>query len=85
MPTVWHNLDFDRAETLSFLDEYFDLEREFGFGTYDTIARVAHPLLVAPESPTYTAKINEIAARIALHRPDDLENSRVAGYCLRRR
>jgi SAM-dependent methyltransferase len=85
MPTVWHNLDFDRAETLGFLDEYFHLEREIGFGTYDAIARVVHPLLVAPNPPVYTAKINEIAARIALHRPDDLENSRAVVFCLRRR
>jgi SAM-dependent methyltransferase len=85
MPTVWHNLDFDRAETLGFLDEYFHLEREIGFGSYDTIARVVHPLLVAPDPPTYTAKINEIAARIALQRPDDLTNSRAVVFCLRRR
>jgi SAM-dependent methyltransferase len=85
MPTVWHNLDFDRAGTLGFLDEYFRLEREIGFGTYDLIARVVHPLLVAPNPPEYAAKINEIAARAALHRPNDLENSRVALFCLRRR
>jgi SAM-dependent methyltransferase len=85
MPTVWHNLDFDRTETLGFLDAYFHLEREIGFGTYDAIARVVHPLLVAPDPPAYTAKINEIAARIALERPDDLENSRAVVFCLRRR
>ena len=85
MPTVWYNLDFDREETLGFLDEFYRLEREIGFGTYDAIARVVHPLLVAPNAPEYMAKINEIAARLALHRPNDLENSRVAVFCLRRR
>jgi SAM-dependent methyltransferase len=85
MPTVWHNLDFDRTETLEFLDEYFHLEREIGFGTYDLIARAIHPLVVAPNEPEYAAKINELAARVALHRPNDLENSRVAVFCLRRR
>ena len=72
-------------ERLPFLDEFFTLEREIGFGTYDLIARVVHPLLVAPDPPQYAAKINEIAARLALQRPDDLENSRVAVFCLRRR
>ena len=85
MPTVWHNLDFERTELLGFLDGYFTLEREIGFGTYDLIARVAHPLLVAPNAPTYTARINEIAARIALERPNDLDISRVSVLCLRRR
>jgi hypothetical protein len=85
MPTVWHNLDFDRAETLAFLDQYFRLEREIGFGTYDLIARVVHPLLVAPDPPSYATKINEIAARLALDRPNDLANSRAVVYCLRRR
>jgi hypothetical protein len=28
---------------------YFELEREIGFGTYDVIARVFHPLFVAPD------------------------------------
>jgi SAM-dependent methyltransferase len=85
MPTVWHNLDFDRTQTLDFLEEHFVLENEIGFGTYDLIARVVHPLLVAPDPPNYAAKINELAARLALHRPNDLKNSRVAVFCLRRR
>jgi SAM-dependent methyltransferase len=85
MPTVWHNCDFDRAQTLSYLDEYFSLECELGYGSYDLIARVVHPLLVAPEAPRYEAKINEIAARVAFERMGDTLNSRVAVYLLRRR
>jgi SAM-dependent methyltransferase len=85
MPMVWHNQDFERAKTLDFLDRYFVLEQEVGFGSYDLIARVVHPLLVAPSSPKYEAKINEIAARVALERPNDVENSRVAVFRLRRR
>jgi SAM-dependent methyltransferase len=85
MPVVWHNLDFERERSLRFLHRWFTLERELGFGTYDLIARVVHPLLVAPEQPKYGARINEIAARVALERPADTLNSRVAVYCLRRR
>ena len=40
---------------------------------------------MAPNAPTYTAKINEIAARIALERPNDLDISRVSVLSLRRR
>jgi SAM-dependent methyltransferase len=82
---VWHNLDFDGARTLGFLERWFKLEREMGFGTYDLGARVVHPLLLAPDQPKYDARINEIAARVPLERPGDKENSRVAVYCLRRR
>lgn len=84
MPNVWHNCDFERERTLEFLGRYFVLEREIGFGSYDLVARVVHPLLVAPEAPRYNAKINEVAARVALARPSDIENSRVAFYSLRR-
>jgi SAM-dependent methyltransferase len=84
MPTVWHNRDFERAATLEFLSSFFSLEHEIGFGTYDLIARVVHPLMVAPEEPTYDARINEIAAQLALQRPKDLENSRTAIFSLRR-
>lgn len=85
MPIVWHNLDFERERTLTYLDRWFSLEAELGFGSYDLVSRVVHPLLVAPDQPKYRAKINEFAARAALHRLGDKENSRVAFYCLRRR
>jgi SAM-dependent methyltransferase len=85
MPPVWHNRDLDRAAVLEYLDPYFTLEREIGFGAYDLVARVFHPLFVAPDKPAYQSKINEIAARIALERPNDTANSRMALFCLRRR
>jgi hypothetical protein len=85
MPVVWHNHDFEGERTLRFLDRWFTLEQQLGFGTYDLVARVVHPLLVAPEQPQYGAHINEIAARVALERPADTFNSRVPVYCLRRR
>jgi SAM-dependent methyltransferase len=85
MPPVWNNIDFKEKDRRGFLDQYFTLEREIGFGTYDLISRVIHPLMVAPEAPKYDAWINELAAKAALNRPDDMLNSRVAVYCLRRK
>ena len=85
MPPVWHNVDFDSRTTLEFLSPYFELQQQIGFGAYDLIARVFHPLFVAPNVPKYASKINELAARIALERPTDIANSRAMVYCLRKR
>src|SRR2546428_660485 len=79
MPTVWHNVDFDEAETLAYLDRDFVLERRLPFGVYDFVARVVHPLLVAPDAPVYDSRINEIAATLALHLDAFPELSR--GFC----
>jgi hypothetical protein len=73
-----------RATTLEFLSSFFSLEREIGFGTYDLVSRVVHPLLVAPDEPRYDARINEVAAKVALERSGDVMNSRIAIFCLRK-
>lgn len=80
MPTVWHNVDFNEAETLAYLERDFVLERRLPFGVYDFVARVVHPLLVAPATPVYDSRINEIASRLALHVDAFPELSRV--FCL---
>ena len=85
MPTVWHNVDFDEAETLAYLDRDFVLERRLPFGVYDFVARVVHPLLVAPDAPVYDSRINEIAATLALHVDAFPELSRVFCRVLARR
>ena len=85
MPTVWHNVDFDEAETLAYLDRDFVVERRLPFGVYDFVARVVHPLLVAPAAPVYDSRINEIAASLALHVEAFPELSRVFGLLLTRR
>jgi hypothetical protein len=41
------------------------LERS-DFGTYDLISRVVYPLSIRPDEPKYDAKLNEVAARLAL-------------------
>lgn len=85
MQTVWHNRDFNRADLLEFLSGIFEVEQELHFGTYDFISRVVHPLLVAPEPPKYTAKINEIAAHLALISQEYQDISRTLVLSLRKK
>lgn len=77
MPRVWHNIDFRERETLLFLKKYFTIEERRHFGTYDFLSRIVHPLLVRPREPQYDAKINEIAARLALEVQEFGQVSRV--------
>jgi SAM-dependent methyltransferase len=85
MPEVWHNRDLVEAELLPALEEDFVLRERHGLGTYDLVARVVHPLLVAPEKPRYEAAINEVAARVALAYGGPAEISRVLFLVLERR
>jgi SAM-dependent methyltransferase len=77
MPKVWHNIDFSEAALLPFLEPMFTIEDRRHFGVYDFVARVVHPKLVAPEPPAYEARINQVAAELALHRQDFPDLSRV--------
>lgn len=85
MPRVWHNVDFVEAELLPWLGRYFTTLDRRHFGVYDFIARVIHPLVVAPDAPVYDARINEIAARAALVRQDCGDVSRVIFLVLERK
>ncbi len=85
MPTVWHNVDFVEARLLAALDPMFHVEQRRHFGVYDFVARVVHPLLVAPEAPQYDARINQIGASLALQRQDFADISRVIFLVLVRR
>lgn len=85
MPPVWHNLDFDEEQTRQYLETFFDFIEEKNFGVYDLIARVLHPLLVAPEKPTYEAKINEWAAQLCQQCQGLPQLSRVLFWVLKRR
>ena len=53
MPTVWHNVDFEEAQLMPYLDRFFTLEARRHFGVYDFVSRIVHPMAVAPESPVY--------------------------------
>ena len=85
MPAVWHNVDFEEQQTLAYLATRFDLEHKLHFGVYDFLARVVHPLLVAPEAPRYDARINEVAAKLALQSQEFGHLSRVLFLVLRRK
>jgi SAM-dependent methyltransferase len=77
MPAVWHNVDFVEERLLRAIAPMFRVEERRHFGVYDFIARVVHPLVVAPEAPRYDARINEIGARLALDRQEFGDISRV--------
>jgi SAM-dependent methyltransferase len=85
MPTVWHNVDFEEQQTLAYLATLFDLEHHLYVGVYDFLARVVHPLMVAPDEPRYEARINEVAAKLALQHQSFGHLSRVMFLVLRRK
>jgi hypothetical protein len=49
------------------------------------VARIVHPLMVAPAAPAYDSKINETAAQLALHSQEFADISRVLFLVLRRK
>lgn len=85
MPPVRHNFDFQEASLLPYLDRFFTIDEHLHFGVYDFIARIVHPLVVAPAAPEYESRINEVAARLALHRQEFADLNRVLFLVLRRK
>ena len=85
MPKVWHNVDFVEEQLRAFLEPLFIIRERRHFGVYDFVARIVHPLLVAPDAPQYEARINEIGARLALDSQGHGEISRVVFLVLERR
>lgn len=65
MPDVPFNSDLDEMTLWPFLRRHFEIVQIRRYGLYDLVARVVHPLLVAPAQPDYEAKINEIARQVA--------------------
>lgn len=84
MPRVWHNVDFDEEATLAWLARRFAVEARRHFGVYDFVARVVHPLLVAPDAPAYDARINAVGARLATLLQEFAPLSRVLFLVLRK-
>jgi len=68
----------DRLITLKFHEQvlqdfcrpFFQLERIQRFGMYYFLTRIVQPLLVAPDSPRYDHKLNQVAREIARVVPD---------------
>ena len=59
---------FDDCDVEQALAEIgFTLVQKVGFSLYFIIARVLHPLLVAPDSPRFDAPINDLAGLIQAH------------------
>jgi SAM-dependent methyltransferase len=85
MPVVWHNVDFEEAQLLPFLDRHFTVLDRRHFGVYDFVARVVHPMSVAPEAPVYDSPVNRTAAQLALLQQEFGGVSRVAFLVLERR
>jgi len=85
MPRVWHNIDFNEADTLRFLKRFFTVEERLHFGMYDFLSRVVHPLMVMPDEPRYDARVNEIAAKLALDRQEFADLSRVLFLVLKKK
>jgi SAM-dependent methyltransferase len=65
MPEVQFNSDLDETLLWPFVRRHFEIVEIRRYGLYDLVARVVHPLLVAPAQPDYEAKINEIARQLA--------------------
>jgi SAM-dependent methyltransferase len=85
MAPVWHNVDFVEAQLLAFLEPMFTVVDRRHFGVYDFVARVVHPMTVAPEEPRYDARINEVGARLALRHQEFGALSRVLFLVLGRK
>lgn len=85
MPTVWHNVDFEEATLLPYLDRFFTVAGRRHFGVYDFVARVVHPMSVAPQQPVYDSPINRTGAQLALALQDFGSISRVLVLELERR
>jgi SAM-dependent methyltransferase len=49
----------------------FIVKEKVGFSTYFIVARVLHPLLVAPQAPRFDARINDLARLIQMNVPFD--------------
>jgi ubiquinone/menaquinone biosynthesis C-methylase UbiE len=75
-----YTLKFHEEELLAFCENLFRLVQVQRFGMYYFLSRIVHPLLVAPDSPKYEHKINEIARRIAEIYPDFMGLGHLVGF-----
>jgi len=78
-------LKFRESELLAFVELSYELQRVQRWGMYYFLTRIVQPLLVAPEQPSYSHKLNEVAKRIARQIPDLNELGHLVGFALRKR
>lgn len=78
-------LKFRESELLAFVEPSYELQRIQRWGMYYFLTRIVQPLLVTPEQPSYSHKLNEVAKRIAQQIPDLNELGHLVGFALRKR
>ena len=78
-------LKFREFELLAFVAPIYELQRIQRWGMYYFLTRIVQPLLVAPEPPRYSHKLNEVAKVIARQIPDLNELGHLVGFALRKR
>ena len=79
-------LKFRESELLGFVNPTYELQRVQRWGMYYFLTRIVQPLLVAPEPPKYSHKLNEVAKVIARQEIPDLnELGHLVGFALRKR
>jgi hypothetical protein len=61
---VKYNLLLRRSEFERAVSNHFEVIDYIGLGFFLMMSRVVQPLLVAPEAPSHTHKLNQIAARL---------------------
>jgi ubiquinone/menaquinone biosynthesis C-methylase UbiE len=78
-------LKFREKELLDFTEDQYQLQRIQRWGMYYFLTRIVQPLLVSPEPPSYSHKLNEVAKQIARSIPDLNELGHLVGFALRKK
>ena len=78
-------LKFRESELLAFVEPTYEVQRIQRWGMYYFLTRIVQPLLVAPDQPSYSHKLNEVAKMIARQIPDLNELGHLVGFALRKR
>ena len=60
----WHNRFFETKNFQTEVERWFRIEEIVDFGEYYFLSRIVHPLLVAPEEPSFQGKANHVASDI---------------------
>lgn len=60
----WHNRLLSQSRLEAKLAEQFTIDECVDFGEYYFLSRIVHPLLVAPEEPTFEGRCNFVAKNV---------------------
>jgi ubiquinone/menaquinone biosynthesis C-methylase UbiE len=78
-------LKFREKELLDFTSDHYQLQRIQRWGMYYFLTRIVQPLLVSPEQPSYSHRLNEVAKQIARFIPDLNELGHLVGFAFRKK